>query len=98
MAPLNGKYFFAYSRLCWDNEAKIQLQMETSGTKTSGIATWLKIGDAHCTTYNTLSIQSTLQLVEGDGVRIYLSLGTTHDADGNNFTNYVGWLLEEDIS
>jgi hypothetical protein len=93
LAPLTGKYFFSYSGLCWDNEAKIQLQIRPSGT-----SPWLKIGDAHCTAFNTLSIQSTLQLVEGDGVRIYLSLGTTHDADGNHFTNFVGWLLEEDIS
>ena len=47
---------------------------------------------------NTLSIQSTLQLAKGDQVRIFLLQGTTHDVDGNNFTNYVGWLLEEDIN
>jgi hypothetical protein len=66
--------------------------MEKTGTED-----WLKIGDAHCTSFNTLSIQLTVQLAKGDQVRIFLLQGTTHD-DGNNFTNYVGWLVEEDIN
>lgn len=90
-APAPGKYFFAYSGLCWNNVAKIQLHTKTT------TPTWSKIGDSHCTAFNTLSIQSTLQLAKGDQVRIFLLEGKTHD-DGNNFTNYVGWLLEEDIN
>ena len=91
VAPTPGKYFFAYSGLCWNNEAKTQLHTKTTTPN------WSKIGDALCTSYNTLSIQSTLQLAKGDQVRIFLLQGKTHD-DGNNFTNYVGWLLEEDIN
>ena len=33
LAPATGKYFFAYSGLYWDNETKIQLKIEKTGTE-----------------------------------------------------------------
>jgi hypothetical protein len=59
--------------------------------------TWTAIGESHCTPYNALVIQATIQLDEDDEVQIYLLEGTIHDGDGNHFSNFFGWLLEEDL-
>ena len=86
-----GKYFFAYTGLCSDKDTKIQLQNQTMAV------TWTAIGESHCTPYNALAIQATIQLDEDDEVQIYLLEGTIHDGDGNHFSNFFGWLLEEDL-
>ncbi|XP_057376866.1 uncharacterized protein LOC130698082 [Daphnia carinata] len=91
IAPKAGKYFFAYSGLSWDSNAKVQLQMK------SATADWSKIGEAHCTPFNTFALQSSLELKKGDEIRIIHIHGVIHDRDGNNFSNFVGLLLEEDV-
>ncbi|KAK4026441.1 hypothetical protein OUZ56_015439 [Daphnia magna] len=91
LAPKAGRYFFAYSGLSWDSNAKVQLQMK------SATVGWFKIGEAHCTPFNTFALQSIIDLKQGDEIRIIHIHGVIHDRDGNNFSNFVGLLLEEDI-
>ncbi|KAI9563422.1 hypothetical protein GHT06_010885 [Daphnia sinensis] len=91
LAPKSGRYIFLFSGLSWDSNAKVQLQMK------SATGDWSKIGEAHCTPYNTFALQSSLELKKGDEIRIIHIHGVIHDRDGNNFSNFVGLLLEEDV-
>ena len=91
VAPKPGKYYFAFSGLSWETYVKVQLQMKI------GSADWTKIGETHATPWNTMALHSTLQLAKGDQIRLIHIHGIIHDADGNNFSNFVGLLLEEDV-
>lgn len=87
VAPKPGKYYFAFSGLGWGSAVKVQLQMK------SGSADWIKIGENHALGWSTMA----LQLAQADQVRSFHLLGIIHDRDGNNFSNFIGWLLEEDV-
>jgi hypothetical protein len=91
VAPKPGKYYFAFSCLGWGSAVKVQLQMK------SGSADWIKIGETHALGWSTMALHSTLQLAQADQVRSFHLLGIIHDRDGNNFSNFIGWLLEEDV-
>jgi hypothetical protein len=92
VAPIPGKYFFSYSGIS-DNSVvgRVELQMKTA-TKD-----WFLVGQAFgSTTYQTYSLQSTLQLAKGDQIRLVLREGGIHDRE-LHYTNFVGQLLEEEI-
>ncbi|XP_046642707.1 uncharacterized protein LOC124327756 [Daphnia pulicaria] len=91
VAPKAGRYYFAFTGLGWATYVKVQLQVKV------GSVDWIKIGEAHGTAWNTMALQSTLQLAKGDQIRSVHLLGVIHDADGNNFSDFVGYLLEEDV-
>ena len=91
VAPKPGKYYFGFTGLGWGSYVKVQLQMKI------GSADWIKIGEAHGSAWNTMALQSALQLAMGDQIRLVHILGTIHDNDGNNFSDFVGYLLEEDV-
>ena len=91
VAPRPGKYYFAFTGLSLRIHVKVQLQMKI------GLADWTKIGEAYATPWNTMALQSTLQLAKGDQIRLVHIHGIIHDTEGNNFTNFVGLLLEEDV-
>jgi len=55
------------------------------------------VGVAHATDVPgglSMSVHSTLKLQAGDKISLVLSEGVVHDFF-NNYSNFVGWLLEE---
>lgn len=75
--------------------ARVDLQMKT------GRSDWLKIGQAYGEiNLETLTLQSTLQLTKGRKIRLILKDGAINDCNEDFFcswTNFVGWLIEEDF-
>ena len=94
-APRPGKYFFSFSSIS-DNNAygRVDLQHKKTGT-----SDWLEIAQAFGKqSVGTLTLQSTLQLTNGDQIRLILSEGGINgDNNGSPQTHFVGWLIEEDI-
>jgi hypothetical protein len=85
-APRPGKYFFGFSGVSNTNAARIDLQL-------NGV----KIGEGYSTAnLDTFSHQATLELKEGDQLRLFLLAGAIHDSH-YLYTNFVGWLVEEDV-
>jgi hypothetical protein len=47
------------------------------------------------TSLDTFALQSTLELKEGDQITLFLVVGGIYDSAAY-YTNFVGWLVEED--
>ncbi len=91
VAPRPGIYYFAFSGIS-DNAvvARVVLQLKTATVD------WTGVGEAYgSSTYQTLTLFSTLQLSQGDQIRIYLKEGIVFD-DARSYTHFVGWLIDED--
>ena len=86
-APRPGKYFFTYSGISNNNDwSQIVLQL-------NGVL----LGTAHSDhIYDTFSHHATLQLSQGDQIRLFLTLGAVY-GDGRLFNSFVGILIEEDV-
>ena len=85
-APRSGKYFFTYSGI--SNAAPSYIQLHLNG---------VLLGTGHSTgIFDTFSHHATLQLSQGDQIRLFLTRGSVY---GNNelFTSFVGILIEEDV-
>ena len=93
VAPNSGKYFFAYSGISEGSTfARVELQVKTD------TADWTKVGQAHAQTgHETYTLQATFDLAEGNQIRLLLVGGQLHDTDFNQYTSFVGHILEEDI-
>ena len=93
VAPKPGKYFFAYSGLSeGGSHARVDLQVKTDA------ADWTKVGQALGQAgYNTYTLQATFDLAEGNQIRLLLVGGQLHDTDFNQYTSFVGHILEEEI-
>ncbi len=103
-APANGKYFFSFAGLAY-----IPV---TSSSHYLGISLYLNSGEigkafTEESGSNTarervsLTLQSTLYLKKGDQICLKILLQTTGTLltdDGNHFSHFNGFLLEEDIS
>ena len=90
VAPRPGKYYFAYSGLSGTIIARASLQLKTATVD------WATVGTAYgSNNYQTFSFHSTLQLLQGDQIRMYLRDGIIYD-DDRSFTHFVGWLIDED--
>ena len=102
VAPRTGKYYFSTSGRAYFAASSgryfiIQLFKNGAG-----------IGSAHGDEISTVdyqfenfSIQSTLDLKAGDEIWLQITVmpsGVYLTDDGNHFTHFTGWLLEEDIS
>jgi hypothetical protein len=89
-APRPGKYFFGYSGIAdftqGTNFARVDLQL-------NGVR--IAQGYSH-TTHDTFAHQSTLELNKGDQITLFLVAGAIHDSR-YLYTNFVGWLVEEDV-
>jgi hypothetical protein len=90
IAPRPGKYFFGFFGVAdvtqGTNAARVDLQL--NGVK-------IAQGYSH-TTLDTFALQSTLELKEGDQIRLFLAAGAIVDGTGLQHTTFVGWLVEED--
>jgi hypothetical protein len=94
VAPNSGKYFSFSTMSNINTVGRVDLQLKTATSD------WLKIAQGYGDkTYNTLTLQSTLQLSNGDQIRLLLTEGAIHDANVQvgPYTHFVGWLIEEDI-
>jgi hypothetical protein len=97
VAPKSGKYFFSFSAISNHNTVgRVDLQMKTSTSD------WFKIAQAFgIPTFQTLTLQSTLQLTSGDQMRLVLREGAIFDSNDLQLygphTHFVGWLIEEDM-
>ena len=93
-APKPGTYFFSFSGVgSFNSWSYPQLDL-------NGILIGSGVADAESTGHSTFSIQSTLQLNAGDQVSLKLDLlgtGYIYD-DGDHFTHFTGWLLQEDLT
>jgi hypothetical protein len=94
VSPKSGKYFFAYSGISEHHSyARVELQVKTSET-----ANWTKVGQAHGQSgHETYTLQATFDLAEGNQIRLLLAEGQLHDTNINQYTSFVGHILEEDI-
>jgi hypothetical protein len=99
-APRTGTYFFSLSGLGRFPASSSNQEMHLQLLKNGGA-----IAKAYCGStspgniYETYSLQSTVQLQMGEQVWVeifILSAGAFFN--GNNFTHFTGWLLQEDIS
>ena len=74
---------------------RVDLQMKNATTD------WFKIGQAYGQpSFETLTMQSTLQLAKNDQIRLLNKDGGLNDENDVNFglwTHFVGLLLEEDV-
>jgi hypothetical protein len=61
-------------------------------------ADWTRVGQAYGTSgYETFSLQATLELAKGNQIRLMLLEGQIFDNGQTLHTNFVGYLLNEDI-
>lgn len=86
-APAAGKYFFAFS--CLSSGADVPTRVDLEVNSAAVAQTY---GDIDA---QTLTVHATLQLSKDDKVRMFLVEGTIRE-DGVKFTNFVGWLIEEE--
>jgi hypothetical protein len=85
-APRPGKYFFTYSGI--SNAATSQIELHLNG---------VLLGTAFSEQiYETFSHHATLQLSQGDQIRLFLKHGSVY-GDGRIFTSFVGILIEQDV-
>ncbi len=87
-APRKGTYFFSFSGISGGADLNIFLNVNGSG-----------LGMGHTSTpFDTLTQQSTLHLNAGDKVWVQSAkAGYLHD-NGNHYTHFTGWLLQEDFA
>jgi hypothetical protein len=98
VAPRPGTYFFSFSAISLQTSTgRVDMQMKNATTD------WFKIGQGYGqTNAETITIQSTLQLIKGDQIRLVLKEGGLHEQNNVNlgfglYTHFIGLLVEEDI-
>ena len=93
-APKPGTYFFSFSGIGSVNSVlTLQLYLNNNVIG-SGLA------DTTSAALPTFTLQSTLQLNAGDQISLKFSNlrnGYLRD-DGNHYTHFTGWLLQEDLN
>jgi hypothetical protein len=89
---LPPKYFFSYSGISEKNSvARVELQLKTETVD------WTRVGQAYGhQVLQTFSLHATLELAQGNQIRLMLLEGQIHDNE-QHYTNFVGHLLKEDI-
>jgi hypothetical protein len=85
-APKPGKYFFTYSGISSATDSHIELHL-------NGVLMGTAYSSASA---DTFSHHATLQLSQGDQIRLFLKRGSVY-GDGRLFTSFVGILIEEDV-
>ncbi len=87
-APRPGTYFFSFSGISESGSPDIALYVN------GGL---VGAGNSQ-TSFDTLTLQSTLHLNAGDKVTLQMFIsGTLYDT-GNHYTHFIGWLLQEDFA
>ena len=97
-APKTGIYFFSFSGLGSSKSATFP-QLYLNGILIgSGWADNIGSSDG-ADDIPTFTLQSTVQLNAGDQISLKLDSGGTGFLwdDGNHYTHFTGWLLQEDL-
>ena len=90
--PKAGVYYFTYSGVKDSNAGDTLLFLRVNGVGTAM---------AHATGIHgsvTMSLHATAQLKVGDEISLALTAGNVMDGDGYQVSNFVGFLLEENLS
>ena len=85
-APRPGKYFFTFSGISYAAISQIELHL-------NGVLLGASYSSSGA---GTFSHHATLELSQGDQIRLFLTLGSVW-GDGRHFTSFVGILIEEDV-
>ncbi len=85
-APKTGVYHFHFSAYAEHTAFRVDIRLNGGN-----------IGRAYAHYDDVGSIQSTLQLRQGDKVDLYLSAGILDDTSSEHLTHFTGWLDEEDL-
>ncbi len=96
-APRTGKYFFSFSGI------KKSLSTNSNYIKLALLLNGGWVGKAlsyNNDNYETYSLQAALNLQAGDQIWVIIDdmTGAFLYDDGQHFTHFTGWLLQEDIS
>lgn len=87
-APTAGKYYFAFSGIS-DADGVTRVDLQVNGAA---------VGEAYAeAAAQTLTLHATLQLSMDDTVELVLVEGAIRE-DENKYTNFVGWLIEEELT
>jgi hypothetical protein len=99
-APRTGTYFFSLSGLGYFPASSSNQEMRPLLLKSgNAIARALCSSTSPGNIYDTYSLQSTVLLQMGEQIWVEISsLSAGAYFNGNNFTHFTGWLLQEDIS
>ena len=89
-APISGTYFFSFNGLNHNNTSEAEVVLNINGVGMSR-----SIASPNTASYETMALDATLNLTEGDTVEVYLQNGRLADKSYNSFS---GFLLEEDLS
>ena len=95
IAPVNGIYHFEFSGMkdAADNSASYRVILQVNGAlistsyATNALPNYLGLS----------AINTYLRLKSGDQVRLYKNGGTLFDDIGYGYTQFTGWLVEEDL-
>jgi len=90
---VNGIYHFESVGMREHTDpARLHIQLQVNG---GGISSSLAHDNSD--QFRSLSgISASLRLKTGDQVRLFKTSGTLYD-DGNHYTQFTGWLVEEDL-
>ena len=99
-APRTGKYFFSLSGLGYFPASSSNLDMYIYLLKGGSlIANAYSGSTSPGGQFETFSLQSTLQLQVGEQIWVEINrMSPGAFLDGNGFTHFTGWLLQEDVS
>jgi len=89
-APQTGIYYFTFSCIKVPSTAGMHVSLRLNG---------VHVAFAFSATYNgheTAALHSTLKLNMGDQISLVITDGAVFDYDGGYYTNFSGFLLEED--
>ena len=89
-ALVNGRYHFSFTALSWSSGVYNDVHLRVNGAFVA--ISWVPSGN-----FFNLPLVATLQLIEGDKVDVYLSQGSIYDDNGDHYTQFSGFLLEEDL-
>lgn len=90
-APKDGVYYFAYSGIKRNIDGDTFLELRLNGKEIArGHATGIR-GSL------TMSIHATVKLEVGDEISLALTAGVIFDENNFGFSNFIGFLVEEDL-
>jgi len=93
--PVNGIYHFELSGLkTYGDVSFLYLQLQVNGASIG--ASFSPHLDNSDQFISLSGISASLRLKTGDQVRLFKTGGTLFD-DGNHYTQFTGWLVEEDL-
>ncbi len=91
-APRSGRYFFTLSGIKDGAATGIYISLRLNGAHAG------QAYGSYGGVYYTYSMQTTLNMQVGDQVSLVVTDGALHDNSITSyFTNFSGWLLEEDV-